>query len=187
MPARQTAIQCMLEDHHMCAHPAHWRGSRNMTRRLFRTIYGAEFFQLPFNSSCTKEHPSPVAVRVQRLARLAKSPHYCRHYGNTSWASCLLILRQGCRPFSEHEQPATVAPNFAYFHSHSTRWRKFMNSSSLPFRAQHRHYIILYQHTTHFSLRQIVDSWDLRHQRLWRSYAKKGRENQYHSEATCFR
>ena len=150
-----------------------------MTRRLFRTIYGAEVCQLPFNSSCTKEHISLVAVRVLSLDRLAKSPHYYRHYGNTSWAS-LLILRQGCRPFSEDVQPITVAPNLPCSHSHSSRWRKFMSLSSLPIRAHHRH-LYIHQHTTHFSLHQIVNSWDFRHQCLQqqcRSYAKKGWDNQ---------
>ena len=150
-----------------------------MTRRLLRTIYGAEFCQLPFNTSYMKKHPSLVAVRTPSLAHLAKSPHHCRRYGNMSWAS-LLILKQGCRPFSEDVRPTTVAPNLAYyyFHSHSTGWRKFMSSSTFPL---HAHHHFIYEHTTHFSLRYTVNSLDLQHQCLqqqWRSYAKKGWDNQ---------
>ena len=132
-----------------------------MTRCLFRTIYGAEYCQLQFNYSCSKEHP--FFVCVPWLAHLAKC---------TSLAS--LLIRQGSRPFSQALQTTTVALVLAP--SHSICWRKFTSSNTLPIHAHHCH-----QHTAHFSLRQTVNSWDHQHQCLqqqWRSYAKKGWDNQ---------
>lgn len=150
-PSAYSAVES--EDCQVCAQG---RGSRNMARRLIRTIYGADFFQLSLNSSsCTKEYR--LCACVLRVEGRAKA------------AQLHTLARQGPQPFSQALSRAHVLEV-----SQTSSRTKLTSFTTFPLRHTHHH---LYCHT-HSHLHQTDNSWGHRHhclqQQQCRPYAKKG-------------